>query len=105
MLLSFLFSCNDKGGEEDIIEEEVFSCGEEVSLESDIMPIIQADCNTSRCHLDGPSPRLGTKEQVISNAERIKSEVVNGTMPPVEILDQEDIDLIACWVDDGAPDN
>lgn len=75
------------------------------SLDSDIMPIISKDCAISGCHNGSIFPRLVTTAEVISNAGRIKSETQSGSMPRNRTLTQTEIDLIACWVDDGALEN
>lgn len=84
-----------------------FACGEEISLDQDIMPIINLNCATSLCHLDGQSPLLNTNEAVIANAANIRSEVEAMTMPPggQVPLSAEEIELISCWVEDGALNN
>lgn len=75
------------------------------SLENNILPIINADCAISGCHNGSVSPNLMTKAAVIGNAGRIKSETQSRSMPRERSLTQNEIDLIACWVDDGAKDN
>lgn len=75
------------------------------SLERDIMPIISSSCAISNCHNGSVSPNLTSNSSVISNAERIKSETQAGSMPRNSTLPDDDIELIACWVDDGAPNN
>lgn len=75
------------------------------SLSADIMPIIQKDCSISGCHNGSQSPRLVTENEVMQNADRIKSETQAGTMPRNRTLTDNEIDLIACWVDDGALNN
>lgn len=78
-------------------------------LEGNIMPIISANCATSSsCHASGASgsrPDFSSKANIIGNANRIKARTGAGTMPPSGTLPQAQIDLIACWVDDGAADN
>lgn len=76
-----------------------------VSLGNDIMPIISNNCSISGCHNGSQPPRLATPEEVRQNASRIKSETQSGSMPRDGSLSQTEIDLIACWVDDGALDN
>ncbi|WP_370086174.1 hypothetical protein [Ekhidna sp.] len=76
-----------------------------VSLNSDIMPIISNECSISGCHNGSQSPRLMTQEEVRQNASRVKSETQSGSMPRDGSLSQTEIDLIACWVDDGALNN
>ncbi|WP_420318688.1 hypothetical protein [Ekhidna sp.] len=75
------------------------------SLESDIIPIITNSCAISGCHNGSQSPNLTTSSSIISNAIRIKSETQARSMPRGSTLPQSEIDLIACWVDDGALDN
>lgn len=76
-----------------------------VSLENDIMPIVMNDCAITGCHNGSQTPRLATKDEVIQNASRIKSETQSRSMPRDGQLTQNEIDLIACWVDDGALKN
>ncbi len=85
----------------------VFACGEEVSLEAQIMPIIEADCAVSLCHLDGTNPILDSKAAVITHAANIRTQVETFQMPPggQEPLSAAEIELIGCWVEDGAEDN
>ncbi len=75
------------------------------SLKDDIMPIIRKDCAISSCHNGSRSPTLTTTSAVIQNAGRIRSETQSGSMPRNRTLTRSEIDLIACWVDDGAKDN
>jgi hypothetical protein len=82
-----------------------FSCGEEISLTTDIMPIINANCLV--CHQDGPFPHLVSKQAVIDNADDIRREVSGGFRhhPSAAPLEAEEIEHLKCWVDDGANDN
>lgn len=77
-----------------------------VSLSSDIEPIVQSNCAIPNCHVSGGrSPNLSSKTSILSNANSIRSEVVSGSMPRGRTLSQSQIDLIRCWVDNGAQDN
>lgn len=77
-----------------------------ISYASQIKTIITTECALSGCHGAGTGSRDWTVfSNVKSNAANIKSRVVNRTMPPGDPLKQSDIDLISCWVDDGALDN
>jgi len=75
------------------------------SLIEDIMPIISANCAVSGCHNGTRSPNLSTASAVRTNAAAIKSETQSGRMPKNGNLTSEEKALIACWVDDGAPNN
>jgi hypothetical protein len=77
------------------------------SLMEDVMPVITANCAVSGCH-DGKSgiPDWSDQSMVIANAANIKTRTGNGTMPPGDrSITDEEIQTIACWVDDGAEDN
>jgi len=81
-----------------------------VSFAATIQPIINTNCAISGCHdgSRGDTPDWSDKSNVIANASRIKSQTSAKTMPPSSSdrsLTDEQIDLIACWADDGAPDN
>ncbi|MEO9485495.1 MAG: hypothetical protein ABJG47_18690 [Ekhidna sp.] len=79
-----------------------------VSLSGDIMPLLLAQCTFSGCHNgDNGSDRNWTeKGDVIAKAARIKVRTQSGSMPRSPgVLTQAEVDMIACWVDDGAKDN
>ncbi|MGE0589747.1 MAG: SprB repeat-containing protein [Cyclobacteriaceae bacterium] len=69
-----------------------------------IKSLIELNCATANCH-DGS---LGAQsdytlfENVKENSNAIRTLTGNKSMPPNSSLSQEQIDLIACWVADGA---
>jgi len=74
-----------------------------------IEPIIETNCAISNCH-DGNTaglPDWSVLENVQNNKGDIKTRTGNGSMPPAsqDPLTPEQIEAIACWVDDGALDN
>jgi len=80
-----------------------------VSYNNQIVPIINANCAKSTCH-DGSNasaPNWTNLTTVQANAENIKTRAIDGTMPPAgnDPLQPEEVQAIACWVDDGALDN
>ncbi|MEO9485496.1 MAG: hypothetical protein ABJG47_18695 [Ekhidna sp.] len=99
---NYTITAKDEGG---CVVTKFITVNSKVSLENDIMPIIRKDCAISGCHNGTQTPRLITNQEVIQNATRIKSETQATTMPRDRTLTQSEIDLIACWVDDGASDN
>lgn len=101
LLYSVLIGCNTSD------DKPVFACGEEVSLETQIMPIINSDCAIPLCHLDGSHPILDSKAAVITHALGIRAQVENFQMPPggQEPLSAAEIERITCWVEDGAENN
>ncbi len=78
-----------------------------VSFSGDIESIFQTNCNLSGCHGSGTGARDWTNfANLQSKAAQIKIRTGNKTMPIGGFtLSQQQIDLIACWVDDGASNN
>ena len=78
----------------------------EVSFASQVKPIIDTNCQKSGCHGSNSSlPSFGTYNQVLANAAKIKTRTSNKSMPPTGALADANIQLIADWVDQGAPNN
>ena len=81
-----------------------------VSYISDIKPILETSCIKSGCHNgdNGASRNWSVFANVQAKAQGIKSLTASGAMPadiaPLG-LPQNQRDLIACWVDDGAQNN
>jgi hypothetical protein len=68
--------------------------------------IIVTTCAIPSCHGGSVSPNFTMDANIVSRAGRIKARTQAGTMPPAsssQSLSQAQIDMIACWVDDGAP--
>jgi len=79
-----------------------------VSFATDIKPIIEMNCliNNSECHGMNPSiPNWAIFSEVQSHAGLIKTKTRDRSMPKIGSLTQSQIDLITCWVDNGAKDN
>lgn len=81
-----------------------------VSYSQQVQSIINANCAISGCHNgdNGSSRDWTVFSNVQSSASNIKSRTQSGSMPPAgsgRTLTQQQKDLIACWVDDGALDN
>lgn len=79
-----------------------------IDYENDIKQILNANCAVSGCHVSGGSApmALGTFAAASPHAAAIKTQVLSNNMPKGgPPLSQELKDKIACWVDDGAPQN
>jgi len=80
-----------------------------VSYSNTIATIISTNCAINTCHdgSNGAAPNWTNLATVQANAENIKTMTSNQTMPPAgrPDLQPQEIQAIACWVDDGAPDN
>ena len=78
----------------------------EVFYANQIRPILDNNCQTSNCHGDNQNiPTFATYDDVKARADRIKARTTAMTMPPSGPLSDGDINLIADWVDQGAPNN
>ena len=81
-----------------------------VSYADDIVPLLQANCNTDGCHKAG-----GAGNGIFENYQAVKAKVDNGsmqarvidqrTMPPAGTLSDCQIAIIQVWLNDGAADN
>lgn len=81
-------------------------CGSNpTSYQTQIDPVISQNCAVSGCHADLQEPLLNDVNAVQNFASKINNVVQNGTMPPTGSLSDEDINLINCWINQGALDN
>jgi len=76
-----------------------------VSFSASISQIIQANCIVTGCHNGSQFPDFRIFKNIHDNASQIKTLTGNRTMPQEGSLTQAEINIIACWVDDGALDN
>jgi hypothetical protein len=90
---------------EEIPVEPVCDSTTVVSWQSDILPIMVNSCATEKCH-DGITRRDWTNyDEVKKYAVSIKKRTQDKSMPFDGPLPQDQIDLIACWVNNGAENN
>ena len=75
------------------------------SWATDILPIVQTNCALHDCHDGRYRPDLRKYDKAKLYAAQIKSKTQDRSMPFDGSLTQDQINLIACWVDDGAPNN
>ena len=91
------------------VETETFAIQSGISFEASVKSIIQTNCAISGCHVAGTGREDFTQfSEIQSNASTIKNYTQNGNMPPESSgkkLSNAEIEAIACWVDDGAPQN
>ena len=100
----YVILITDNNGCEFVLSQLVKS---NTSFTTNIQPIIANSCAVNGCH-DGSNsslPNFSSLSVVQANASMIKSRTQSGNMPKTGSLTQNQIDLIACWVDDGALDN
>lgn len=80
-----------------------------ISFNARISDIISTNCAVTGCHVTGTGQtNFGVKANILNNANSIGSRTTSGNMPPAgsgRSLTDVQIADIACWVNDGAPDN
>ena len=78
-----------------------------ISYSKDVEPIFDAKCNLDGCHDSSTGSRNWTVfANVKKQAGSIKVRTANRSMPIGGLtLTQEQIDIIGCWVDNGAANN
>ncbi len=68
------------------------------SYRTDVAPIISSAC--AGCHQN-----YSTYSQLYASRNSVRSQVVSGNMPRSGSLSTSQKDAIACWIDNGAPNN
>ncbi len=95
-------SVSDISGCEIIVITKVLSG---ISFSQSISPIISSSCAVLGCHAGSQFPDFRVFENIRNNAGEIRKRTQSGSMPQVGTITQNEKDLIACWVDDGALNN
>ena len=108
-IFSILFLLTTDCANEDIERDECIE-NPNVSFQNEIKPILETNCIKSGCH-NGDNVAVknwSVFANVQAKAQEIKIRTGNKSMPrdiaPTG-LPQEQIDLIACWVNQGAKNN
>ncbi len=78
-----------------------------VSYANDIAPLLTTYCTLPSCHSVGTGRDWTTYDNVKANATNIKARTGNRSMPQQgsPALTQNQIDVIACWVNSGSLNN
>ena len=76
-----------------------------VSYAVSIKGIIETKCAIDECHNGTQFPDFRQFKNIHDNAAQVRNLTADRTMPEDGTLTQEQIDLIACWVNDGAQNN
>ncbi len=104
-----LYSCSKKSDTPAGGTTAISCTGITPGFAANVMPLIQANCATSTaCHATGSINTGGpftNYTQVKNKASIIRSQVVSKVMPQGGSLSAAQIQTIACWVDNGAPNN
>lgn len=75
------------------------------SFANDISPIISTNCAISGCHKGGGLTDFSIVKNIQTSATAIKAQTSSRSMPIGKTLTDDQINVIACWVNDGARDN
>lgn len=112
-LVSFLFVFIIIGAESCVSHDfPPYTCGPDpVSYAQDVHPIVSAKCAIPDCHNgDNGADKNWTDFSLFqSKSKTARSYVIQRIMPPGNSaagpLTQEEINAIACWVDQDSPNN
>lgn len=72
---------------------------------AEVRPLIETKCALSGCHNGVTRPDLRVYETAKKYATQIKKLTADRSMPFTGSLTQQQIDMLACWVDEGANQN
>lgn len=108
LVAGLLLSCTKDKFE--VPTEQVGFCDSlQVNFVDHIQPIINQNCAFSGCH------GSGSQRGDYTSFEGVKIDADNGKinnrvlvikdMPPGNPLSTEDLEIISCWLEDGAPEN
>jgi hypothetical protein len=76
-----------------------------VSWSNEIRPLVQTNCALTGCHNGLSRPDLRIYDKAKLYAADMKELTQDGSMPFEGSLTEDQIALIACWVDEGAKNN
>ncbi|MDB0600826.1 cytochrome c [Tenacibaculum maritimum] len=102
IILKIFISCS-YSVEENEIAPPPDQCTPLISFAADIKPIIDGRC--LECHNGNRFPDLRSFNNIASNAQIIKEQIVTRAMPLGSSLTTKQIATIVCWIDNGAPNN
>lgn len=113
-LITFFFILLLGNCTRDQIMEIESDCGEVVTYENQIKPIIDNACAYSGCHAGGAPGNYVSYQEIkkyIGNDRIERRVLINRDMPPIystlgptELSDQE-LELFKCWIQSGYPEN
>lgn len=98
----YILSVTDSEGCSASVDAQLYSG---ISFAESIQPIIETNCAISGCHDGSGNVDYRVFQNLKNNPADIKSRTQSGDMPRNGTLTQMEIDMIACWVDDGALNN
>lgn len=111
LYLSFS-ACTNNKLPEPIVTPVTFCDSLQVTFSGHVNPIIQQNCAISGCHVQGGTGNgdfttyAGLKPHI--DAGRFRHSVIEGNtpvMPPTGQLPVEQLRVLDCWLNNGAPNN
>ncbi|MEQ8686937.1 MAG: hypothetical protein RIE86_16670 [Imperialibacter sp.] len=98
----YIVGVEDSEGCSSSLDVQIYSG---ISFSVSIKPIIETNCAISGCHDGTGNIDYNNFDNIKLNPSDIKSRTQSGDMPRNGTLTAAEIDMIACWVDDGALNN
>ncbi len=106
----FTVGCDKKVAKQPVIVATPIAKCDTVQFNKNIKPIVDLNCAIPGCHVSGFSSGdftsyTGLNVKVAGG--QFKNRVFSGSapMPPSGKLPQNQLDIIQCWLDNGAPNN
>lgn len=108
LCLGFMSCTKDIGPNPDLIPKTNFC--DTITFTKNIMPIFNNECVSCHSPGGGQSPDLSDYNLIKTQVDggRIKARMIDGSpsfMPTAGRLPDNQIDMIKCWLDAGAPNN
>lgn len=108
LAFSAFIGCNSEN-EEDLLPNNDKCKDNSATLSGAVSTIVNNNCAVPGCHVSGTGRvNFTVKENIIQNANTIRSFTQNGIMPPPQsghtLSAQQKADIF-CWVENGALDN
>jgi len=103
LIMGLAFASCENNVEQENAQTPEVPCLDQVSYKTAVTPLLENYC--LGCHSGSQFPDLRTYENVTQNAQMIKQQVVSRSMPLGATLTNQEIEVISCWVDQGAKNN
>jgi hypothetical protein len=105
----FITGCDKKVAKQAVVAPAAIKC-DTIEFNKNIKPIIDLKCATPGCHVSTFTSAdftgySGLNAKVTGGQFKNRVFSASAPMPPSGKLPQNQLDIIQCWLDNGAPNN
>jgi hypothetical protein len=109
LMLLLIIGCDKKVAKQAVVTPASIKC-DTITFNKHIEPIINFNCAIPGCHVSGFSSGdftsyAGLNVKVTGGQFKNRVFSASAPMPPSGKLPQNQLDIIQCWLDSGAPSN